>query len=129
MRAKQLRDVASELGVGDLSARAPTEPLDDETRADWQDDVDETDAKFIAALARNRHDVSKADVRAKFGQGRVMSAAKGLAAGMIDSIRTFEQLMGQLTGSGGASSSQAVAMEVQRMRHAAREREMRLATA
>lgn len=28
-RAKQLRDVASELGVGDLSVRAPTEPLDD----------------------------------------------------------------------------------------------------
>ncbi len=28
-RAKRLRDVANELGVGDLSARAPTEPLDD----------------------------------------------------------------------------------------------------
>ena len=28
-RLKQLREVATELGVGDLSARAPTEPLDD----------------------------------------------------------------------------------------------------
>jgi signal peptide peptidase SppA len=101
------------------------EPLDDEARANLQASVDETYGKFIDALSRNRHDVSKADVRANFGQGRVMSAAKALGAKMIDRIDTFENLMAKLTGSGGqGSASRAASVEMQRMRHAARERGM-----
>ena len=87
----------------------PYDDMDEEGAAYAQVGVDETYSKFVATLSRNRHEVSKADVRAKFGEGRMVSADAALAAKMIDQVCTFESLMQRLTGIGPASSARAIA--------------------
>jgi signal peptide peptidase SppA len=102
----------------------PSEPLDEDARASMQDSVNETYGKFIDALARNRHDVSKADVREKFGQGGVVSADAALAAKMIDRVCSFEDLMQRLTGYAGTGSpSNMAAVNMLKLRQDQRERE------
>jgi signal peptide peptidase SppA len=67
-------------------------PLSDETRAHVQEQVEERFNMFVKAVARNRG-VSQTVVREKFGQGRMVSAPAALAAGMIDSIGTLEDVL------------------------------------
>jgi signal peptide peptidase SppA len=102
----------------------PTEPLDDDARAAIQASVNETYTAFIAAVARNRHDMNKSDVREKFGQGAVVSAQTALAAGMIDQIRSLESL---LSGLGvGASDARSGGTNMMMLRQEQREREAAL---
>lgn len=77
----------------------PHEPLGTEAAAYLQTQVDYTAGRFLAALARNRG-VSTAQVEAGFGQGRVFNAEQALAAGMIDRILSFDELLRKLTGGG-----------------------------
>jgi signal peptide peptidase SppA len=96
---------------------ASTSPLSVEAKAHLQESVDATYDKFVGAVARNRG-VSVATVRDNYGQGRVIRADKALAAGMIDRILTFEELLSKLVGQQQSSDSKAKASaEVLRLRH------------
>lgn len=103
----------------------PHEPLSPEARDYLQSQVDYTYGKFLAAVARGRG-TSAADVRANYGEGRVLNADDALAAGMVDRVLTFDDLMGKLTGGRGMSTaalprgipSGAFGLDVLRRRHA-----------
>lgn len=90
---------------------APFAPLSEEAKAELQGRVDAIETKFHAALKRNRN-TSTEDVRANYGQGRVIAAEPALRAGMIDRIMTFDALMQKLTGGGDVPSSRGPSAEV-----------------
>ncbi len=73
----------------------PSQELTDEARAAMQEMVDSYYAQFVGAVARGRG-VSEAAVRAGYGQGRVYTAKKALAAGMVDKIATMDEVLGGL---------------------------------
>lgn len=77
------------------------EPLTDEARAEIQRGVDECYGQFISAMARNRG-VPKSTVKSDFGEGRVLSASRAKAAGMVDRIASMDEV---LAGVGATSSS------------------------
>ncbi len=95
---------------------SPFEPLSAEARDHFQSMVDDTYSKFTKGVARNRGR-SVGDVKAGFGQGRVMTPEQALAAGAIDSIRSFDELLGQLTGGASSSGMRRASAEVLRLRH------------
>ncbi len=70
----------------------PFEPLGEDARADMQAMVDEVYGQFVDAVAAGRG-VSAAEVRADYGQGRVLTASQARKAGMIDVIRPIEQTL------------------------------------
>lgn len=77
---------------------APFFPLSAEAKDYLQQQVDETYATFVKSVARNRN-CTAADVRANYGQGRVLSASAALSAGMIDRVATMSSVMEKLSGS------------------------------
>lgn len=112
---------------------SPYGPLSDDAKAALQDSVDETYGKFVQALRANRNTTAE-HVRASYGGGRLVSSEKALAAGMVDRIMTFEQLLAKLVGKGGASPAGKAAADALPLRlrseHRARKaaaRERRLA--
>lgn len=84
----------------------PDEPLTDEARADWQATVDENYDAFVDALARGRG-TSAEDVRENYGQGRVLSANASVAAGMVDRVATFDDVIAGLVSSARTSGPDA----------------------
>lgn len=95
------------------------EPLSDGARDNLQEMVDATYGRFVGALARNRG-VSRQEVREKYGQGRVLSSEKALAAGMVDRVASLSEVLGRLTGS--SSEGTKAAQEMRRLRHEQRKR-------
>jgi signal peptide peptidase SppA len=93
----------------------PYEPLTAEARDHLQEMVDETYSEFVRAVARGRG-VTPEAVRSGYGEGRVVSARKAKAAGMVDKIMSFNDLMHNLVGDGG-SAGRAASAEVLRLRH------------
>jgi signal peptide peptidase SppA len=76
---------------------------------------------FVGALARNRGD-TPANVRANYGQGRMLTAEKALAVGMIDRVMSYETLIAKLTGDSGAmgsSSGRAMNAKMEQLRRRA----------
>lgn len=73
----------------------PDEPLSDEAKAELMEWVSETYETFVKTLAAN-YGISTKDVKANFGGGRVLSASKAKAAGMVDGIATMDDLLKQL---------------------------------
>lgn len=73
----------------------PYEPLSDSARADMQKGVDEFYEMFVGGVADGRG-VSVETVKADFGQGRMLMAKDALAAGMVDSIQTLDQVLAGL---------------------------------
>lgn len=74
---------------------SPTEPLADEARADLQAKVDDFYQMFVRGVAQYRHD-SQANVRAGYGQGRVVTAAKAVKANLADRVGTLDSVLLQL---------------------------------
>lgn len=68
----------------------PFEPLTDDARAEMQSKVDEYYGMFVTDLARNRG-TDASTVRKDYGEGRMLTAKKAVAAGMADRIGTFDQ--------------------------------------
>lgn len=93
----------------------PHEPLGMEARAYLQGRCDEVAAKFEEALSRNRG-LPLSQIRERFGQGRVVGAEAALAAGMVDRIMTFEQLMSKLTGQPMLSPGRGTRTSAQQVR-------------
>lgn len=75
----------------------PDHPLTEEARAEIQRGVNSYYDAFVAGVARNRR-VSAADVKANFGEGRIMNAADSVKAGLADRVATIDQVMAELTG-------------------------------
>jgi signal peptide peptidase SppA len=72
-------------------------PISEEGLAALQARVDDAYAVMTKDIARGRG-VSPADVRAGFGEGRVVSAKEALKLGMIDRIATFDETVARMTG-------------------------------
>lgn len=70
----------------------PYEQLTPEAKGEFQRTVDAFAAKFYAAVARNRN-VSIADVKANFGQGRCLMAEDARAVNMVDRVATMGEVI------------------------------------
>lgn len=82
---------------------ASFEPLGDEARAAIQDDVDAYFGEFEDAIAKGRQ-VPIAQVRGEaFGQGRTVRAKKAAAAGMVDGVATFDEVVARLSRGGNSA--------------------------
>ena len=84
-------------------------PLDDEAREQWQSDVDDAYALFVADVAAGRG-IDAATVIANYGEGRDLNATRALEAGIVDRIATYDDVVAGLLGtpSGGETSAAAV---------------------
>jgi capsid assembly protease len=88
------------------------EPMDDDMRATMQKGVSDWYERFVADMATNRN-VSEQVVKDKFGGGEMMSAKDGVENGLIDGIRTIDEVLSDL-----ASGAQAKKREYMRKRAA-----------
>jgi len=79
------------------TAGNPHEPLADDARGLMQQLVDETYAKFVAAVAKGR-DTTPAAVRGGYGEGFVLHAEQARAAGMVDRVGTLQETIARLSG-------------------------------
>lgn len=70
----------------------PYEPLSDSAREELQASVDFYGQLFDKAVAKGRG-ISAGDVKAKFGQGRVMRAPDAKKVGMVDKIATLDHVL------------------------------------
>lgn len=73
----------------------PFGPLTEEAQAHLQGMVDDYYATFVDDVAKGRN-VSPTVVREHYGQGRTLQAKAALAAGMVDGIATYEQVLGRM---------------------------------
>lgn len=69
-----------------------TEPMSEDTLAYMQGLVDQGYDQFLSAVATNRR-TSKAKVRESYGQGKVLTANDALSVGMVDGIRTLDEVI------------------------------------
>lgn len=90
----------------------PYGPLSDEARAFMQSRVDQYYGAFTRAVGRNRG-TDVATVRSSMGEGRVFGASDAKAAGMVDDVATFDQVLARMAKSIGQGKSN------QRAQHAA----------
>ena len=81
---------------------SPFSPLSAEAKAELQSKVDAYHAMFVSAVARGRG-VSEGVVSKTFGQGRMTMAVPARAAGMVDRVTTFQQLLKDLGSDPGAA--------------------------
>lgn len=88
----------------------PFEPLTEEARAAIQAMVDEFYGMFVADVAKGRR-VAAGDVRAGFGEGRMVSAKNAVQAGMADRVDTFDNTVVRMAR-GGASSRASTSANV-----------------
>jgi signal peptide peptidase SppA len=91
----------------------PYGPLDDDARAFMQSRVDAHYGAFTRAVARNRG-VAVDAVRSGMGEGRVYGAADAKAAGMVDDVATFEQVLSRMaraSGKAAKAGNRAAAMQ------------------
>lgn len=92
----------------------PFEPLSDEARGAMQSSIDDYYGMFTAAVARGRG-VSTQAVVDGMGQGRCLNAKAALAAGLVDGVMPFGDLVQQLVSArpaGAAPASRARRAEV-----------------
>jgi signal peptide peptidase SppA len=89
----------------------PEEPLSEDARATWQQDVDDITADFFKSLAKARNTTVK-DVRDNYGQGRVLNAKRAMDAGMVDNVQTYDQVVARLVGGGVTPGRSASATTV-----------------
>jgi len=92
----------------------PWTPLTDDQREEIQGTVNSAYDSFVKAVARGRG-VTPTAVRSGFGEGRALSAVDAKAAGMIDRIATFDEILHQAVG-GRSAGGRMRADEEQRGR-------------
>lgn len=83
---------------------SPYGPLDDEARAHMQSRIDAHYGAFTRAVAKHRG-VDVETVRTQMGQGRTYGASQAKAAGMVDDIATFDQVLTRMQKSINAGRS------------------------
>lgn len=85
----------------------PMEPLTAESHDHLQNFVNQTNDKFVSAVAKGRN-VDEQYVRENFGDGGVVSPDHALEHGMVDGIATFDEVLSSMSQpiGGGVSFSQ-----------------------
>jgi signal peptide peptidase SppA len=84
--------VATEITAGAHKGEgSPYRPLSDDDRAALEDRVEAQYQLFTARVARGRKRPVE-DVRAGFGEGRVLTAAAALKAGLVDRVARYGAL-------------------------------------
>jgi len=73
-----------------------SEPLSEDAMNYYQDQVNEYYEMFLQAVAKNRS-TTKSKVKSEYGQGKVLSAKNALSTGMIDGIRTLDDVISMET--------------------------------
>lgn len=68
------------------------EPLSEKARTEMERQIQDYAGQFEQGVARGRG-VSVATVRSDFGQGGGMTAARAKAAGLVDSVETFDEVV------------------------------------
>lgn len=81
---------------------ATIEPLTADSHQYIQDHVNATNDLFVNAVARGRR-TDPDNVRKNFGEGGVVPPSKALAAGMIDGIATYDEVINKLSQGGELS--------------------------
>ena len=84
----------------------PYEPLSDDARAEIQALVDGAYGMFVADVAAGRGVKANA-VRSGYGEGRVLTPAAALEAGMVDRIATLAEVIDRLRPRGQAGRRRA----------------------
>lgn len=100
---KNIADAESQRGVETTLIHAgrfkveghPYGPLEDEARGQMQRMVDELYGLFVGDVAKGRG-TSAANVRANYGEGRVVSAKGAVSAGMADRVETFDDALARV---------------------------------
>lgn len=72
-------------------------PMTDSLRDRMQEMVNEAGDQFVSDLSRFRGTSTK-DVKANYGKGRVLMPKEALAVGMVDGIKTYEEVVNKLIG-------------------------------
>ena len=83
----------------------PYQPLDDEARQHYKEQVQQTYEQFVGSVARGRGVTTK-QVKDQFGKGRTFHEKDAAAAGMVDGVATLTGML-QKMGGGKAHGSQA----------------------
>lgn len=85
----------------------PLEPLTPESHDHLQNFVNDTNDRFVSAVARGRG-VTEEYVRENFGDGGVVTPDQAVQAGMVDGIATFDSVLDSMTQpvGGGVSANQ-----------------------
>jgi signal peptide peptidase SppA len=87
------------------------EPLSDAARAALEERVGDYYGQFVDAVAKARG-VTAAQVRAGYGEGRVLTAARAKSAGLVDRVDTFDNTIRRLaTGKGPVSRGTSARIE------------------
>lgn len=84
----------------------PYAPLDDQARAAMQETIDEVYSTFVEDVAAGRGATAQA-VRDGYGEGRVLPAARAVAAGLADEVATLEATVARMARGGGAPPRRA----------------------
>lgn len=103
----------------------PYAPLGDEAQAAIQDGVDKYYGMFVEHVARNRGDSAK-NVRAGYGEGRVLVARDAVEAKLANRVGTMDQVVAELQAKLGGSAGGARGARARSRADA--ERELRLAS-
>jgi signal peptide peptidase SppA len=102
----------------------PDEPLSDDARADWQQNVDDAYAAFVDDVAAGRGTTAE-NVISTNGEGRVLHARRALEAGLVDRVETYEATVSRLLGAGATSmSTAALAAQLERLQQALLEQQI-----
>lgn len=100
-----------QLGITSTVIRRPpakaeandVEPLTDAARTSLEERVGDYYGQFVNAVAKGRG-VAASEVKAGYGEGRVLTAARAKSAGLVDRVDTFDATIRRLgTGKGPAS--------------------------
>lgn len=95
-----------------------TEPLSEEAHGRLQQIVDTYYSTFVGHVARNRG-VTPKQVEESYGQGRTFTASEALSRGMVDGIKTLDQVRGELSAKVSRSRkmrAERSRLELERMR-------------
>jgi ClpP class serine protease len=88
---------------------SPFAPLDEEARMEMQKRVDSLHSDFVIDVAKHRSKM-QLTVREQFGEGRLVTARDAKARGMIDGIKSFDEVLSEAgTNSGELARSARVA--------------------
>jgi len=92
----------------------PFEPLGDEAKTAWQEDVDRYYEMFVADVAKGRNVTAKI-VKADFGEGRLIGPKEAISLGMADRVASLEEVLDDLSRDG--RRQRAAAMRAAKLRN------------
>ncbi|WP_440640270.1 S49 family peptidase [Bradyrhizobium sp. PUT101] len=91
----------------------PYEALPDSVRAEWQQEVDDFYQQFVSTVAAGRSGLTEQRIRAT--EARVLKGEAAVAAGLADSVGTFEEVLADLSRGSSGRAPTSTTMKGQRM--------------